>query len=140
MELLIRATPLRDLCAQPQTLLVRALPVPTSVQVSRMESRAFKINTWRAFDHTMLACRPLSPVLLFAVVPVALWFIVRPLLNPIPPLPGLYASVGFSIFAFLATLYLVPALGPSFIRAHLFGKDLLKTYDDPMSVIPRFNC
>jgi UDP-N-acetylglucosamine--dolichyl-phosphate N-acetylglucosaminephosphotransferase len=82
----------------------------------------------------VLVARPLSPVLLFALVPVASWFVIRPLLDPAPSLPGLYASFGFSIFALLATLYLVPALGPSFVRANLKGKDLLKVYDDPMCV------
>jgi UDP-N-acetylglucosamine--dolichyl-phosphate N-acetylglucosaminephosphotransferase len=83
----------------------------------------------------MVLARPLSPVLLFALVPVASWFVIRPLLDPAPSLPGLYASFGFSIFALLVTLYLVPALGPSFVRANLKGKDLLKVYDDPMCVV-----
>jgi len=72
--------------------------------------------------------RPLSPVLLFGLIPVATWFIVRPLLEPLPSIPALYSSFGFSIFAFLATIYLVPALGPSFIKANLKGNDLLKIY------------
>ncbi|KAG6814267.1 hypothetical protein H0H92_015382 [Tricholoma furcatifolium] len=72
--------------------------------------------------------RPLPRVLLLGLVPIASWFIVRPLLDPVPPLPALYTSVGFSIFAFLATIYLVPALGPSFIKAGLKGGDLLKHY------------
>ncbi|KAF5369569.1 hypothetical protein D9758_002571 [Tetrapyrgos nigripes] len=76
--------------------------------------------------------RPLPPVFLLGLLPVAAWFIVRPLLDPVPPLPALYTSVGFSIFALGATLYLVPALGPTFIKARLFGKDLLKTYADPI--------
>lgn len=76
--------------------------------------------------------RPLPNVLLVSLVPVAAWFIVRPLLDPSPPLPALFASVGFSIFAFLAALYLIPALGPTFIQVDLKGKDLLKVYSDPM--------
>ncbi|KAI6114113.1 hypothetical protein F5141DRAFT_1104313 [Pisolithus sp. B1] len=48
--------------------------------------------------------RPLPSVLLLSLVPVAFWFIVRPLLDPPPPLPALLTSVGFSIFAFLAAL------------------------------------
>ncbi|KAK7469100.1 tunicamycin resistance protein [Stygiomarasmius scandens] len=76
--------------------------------------------------------RPLPPVLFFGLVPVAAWFIVRPFLDPVPPLPALYTSFGFSIFALIATLYLVPALGPTFIKARLFGRDLLKTYADPI--------
>ncbi|KAF5360795.1 hypothetical protein D9756_004777 [Leucocoprinus leucothites] len=76
--------------------------------------------------------RPLPGVLLFGLLPVALWFIARPLLDPIPPLPALYASVGLSILAFLATIHLVPRLGPVFISAHLKGRDLLKIYHDPI--------
>ncbi|KAI6121044.1 glycosyl transferase family 4-domain-containing protein [Pisolithus croceorrhizus] len=76
--------------------------------------------------------RPLPSVLLLSLVPVAFWFIVRPLLDPPPPLPALLTSVGFSIFAFLAALYLIPALGPSFVKANLKGRDLLKVYSDPI--------
>ncbi|KAF8073796.1 UDP-N-acetylglucosamine-dolichyl [Lyophyllum atratum] len=72
--------------------------------------------------------RPLPRVLLLGLVPVAAWFVVRPLLDPVPPLPALYTSVGFSIFAFLSTIYLVPALGPTFVKAGLKGGDLLKPY------------
>lgn len=80
--------------------------------------------------HTMakVGPRPLSPVLLFGLVPIAAWFIIRPLLEPIPSIPALYSSFGFSIFAFLATIYLVPALGPTFVKANLKGNDLLKIY------------
>ena len=81
-----------------------------------------------------LPTRRLPSVLLFSLVPVAAWFVVRPLVDPVPPLPALYASVGFSIFALLATIYLVPALGPTFVKANLKGRDLLKTYSTPMSV------
>jgi hypothetical protein len=81
-----------------------------------------------------LSPRPRPRILLISLVPVASWFVVRPLLDPLPPLPALWASVGFSIFAFLAAFYLVPALGPTFVKANLKGKDLLKVYSDPMSV------
>ncbi|KAF9481207.1 N-acetylglucosaminephosphotransferase [Pholiota conissans] len=77
----------------------------------------------------ILPLRPLPSLLLFSLVPVASWFIVRPLLDPMPSIPALYSSIGFSIFAFLATIYLVPALGPTFVKARLSGKDLLKYYD-----------
>lgn len=76
--------------------------------------------------------RPVPRALLLALAPTAAWFLVRPLIDPTPALPALYAAVGFAIFAFLAALYLVPALGPTFIRANLKGRDLLKTYDTPM--------
>ncbi|KAF8158312.1 N-acetylglucosaminephosphotransferase [Crassisporium funariophilum] len=76
--------------------------------------------------------RPLSSALLLGLIPVASWFILRPLLEPSPSIPALYSSFGFSIFAFLATIYIVPALGPTFIKANLKGRDLLKTYDTPI--------
>ncbi|KAK0221968.1 UDP-N-acetylglucosamine-dolichyl [Armillaria fumosa] len=79
-----------------------------------------------------LAPRPLPSILLLALLPVAAWFVVRPLLDPVPSLPALYTCFGFSIFAFLATLYLVPALGPTFVKANLKGKDLLKVYHTPI--------
>jgi UDP-N-acetylglucosamine--dolichyl-phosphate N-acetylglucosaminephosphotransferase len=79
-----------------------------------------------------LGRRPLSPVLLYGLVPIATWFILRPFIEPVPSLPVLYTSVGFSIFAFLITLYLIPALGPVFIKANLFGVDLLKVDKTPV--------
>jgi len=79
-----------------------------------------------------LASRPLPNVLLVSLIPIASWFVIRPLLDPPPPLPALLSSVGFSIFAFLAALYLIPALGPSFVNKGLKGRDLLKVYSDPM--------
>ena len=81
-----------------------------------------------------LAPRPLPSVPLLSLLPVAAWLLMRPLLDPLPPLPAFHASLGFSIFAFLGTVYLVPALSETFIKARLFGRDLLKTYDTPMYV------
>ncbi len=81
-----------------------------------------------------LVQRPLPSLLFFSLLPIGTWFLVRPLLDPLPPLPAFHACLGFSIFAFLATVYLVPALGPTFVKADLKGRDLLKTYDTPMSV------
>lgn len=78
--------------------------------------------------------RPLPTVLLVGLVPVACWFVARPLIDPIPPLPALYASLGMSILAFLVAVRLIPRLGPVFVAADLKGKDLLKTYNDPMYV------
>lgn len=77
----------------------------------------------------VLRPRPLPSTLLLGLVPIASWFILRPLLDPLPSIPALYSSIGFSIFAFLATIYLVPALGQTFVKARLRGKDLLKYYD-----------
>jgi hypothetical protein len=76
--------------------------------------------------------RRLPSLLLFALAPLPAWFVLRPLVDPVPPLPALYVSVGFSIFALLATIYLVPALGPTFVKANLKGRDLLKDYNTPM--------
>ncbi|KAI0036492.1 N-acetylglucosaminephosphotransferase [Vararia minispora EC-137] len=76
--------------------------------------------------------RPLPSVLLFSVVPVASWFIVRPLITPVPPLPALHVSVGISMLTLLSAIYLVPALGPTFVKANLKGRDLLKTYNTPI--------
>jgi len=55
---------------------------------------------------------------------------MRPFIDPVPALPTLFTSVGFSIVSLLATLYLIPALGQSFIRAGLKGKDMSKVYKD----------
>lgn len=85
-----------------------------------------------------LRARRLPSVLLFSLVPVAAWFVVRPLVDPVPPLPALYVSFGFSIFGLLTTIYLVPALGPTFIKSNLKGRDLLKTYSTPMYVAVSF--
>ncbi|KII86898.1 hypothetical protein PLICRDRAFT_43579 [Plicaturopsis crispa FD-325 SS-3] len=76
--------------------------------------------------------RPLPPIILLSLLPVAAWFVVRPLLSPGLSLPALCTSFGFSIFAFVAALYLVPALGPTFVRANFKGRDLLKIYNTPI--------
>jgi len=78
--------------------------------------------------------RPLAPLLLFGLLPVASWFIIRPLLEPLPSIPALYSSFGLSIFAFLATIYLIPTLGPVFIKANLKGRDLLKVYKNEVEM------
>ncbi|KAH9969901.1 N-acetylglucosaminephosphotransferase [Russula dissimulans] len=81
---------------------------------------------------TSLPARRFPSILLSSLIPVAAWFVVRPLVDPVPPLPALYVSFGFSVFALLATIYLVPALGPTFVKADLKGRDLLKVYDTPI--------
>lgn len=79
--------------------------------------------------------RPLSGFFLLGVlVPIAVWFILRPFLDPVPSVPALYTCLGFSILSFVTTLYLVPALGPRFVQANLKGRDLLKSYSTPMYV------
>jgi UDP-N-acetylglucosamine--dolichyl-phosphate N-acetylglucosaminephosphotransferase len=81
-----------------------------------------------------LAPRRLPKVLLLGLLPVAAWFILRPLLDPVPSLPALHASLGLAILAFVSAMYLVPALGPTFVDARLFGRDLLKTDSTPVYV------
>ncbi|KAJ6512193.1 UDP-N-acetylglucosamine-dolichyl [Mycena vitilis] len=76
--------------------------------------------------------RTLPSAILFGLLPVGAWFIVRPFIEPIPPLPALYTSLGFSIFALVATLYIIPAVGPAFIKANLKGVDLLKNDKTPI--------
>lgn len=63
------------------------------------------------------------------------WLAFRPFIDPMPALPTLLTSLGFSVTAFISTLYLVPALGPSFVKAGLKGKDRAKTYTDDMYVL-----
>lgn len=81
-----------------------------------------------------------TKAILAVLVPTATWFIVRPFVDPAPALAGVYTSIGYSIIAFVATLFLVPALGDAFIRAGLKGRDLLKVDRDEkfMFVTSRF--
>ena len=91
--------------------------------------------SWRRDRQKMpaLQSRPLlSTFSLAAIVPTALWFIFRPLMEPVPALPALYTSFGLSIIACLSTLYLVPVLGPLFIKVGLKGRDRAKVYSDDM--------
>ncbi|KAF8527515.1 N-acetylglucosaminephosphotransferase [Hysterangium stoloniferum] len=69
--------------------------------------------------------RPLHPLLVTALFPIGSWLIVRPLMTPLA-LGALSASLGFSILAFVATIFLVPALGHKFVGVGLKGRDLLK--------------
>jgi UDP-N-acetylglucosamine--dolichyl-phosphate N-acetylglucosaminephosphotransferase len=75
--------------------------------------------------------RPLSALLLASLFPVSAWLIVWPLTTHLP-LPALSASLGFSILAFLSTLFLVPALGPAFVKVGLKGRDMLKQSREEM--------
>ncbi|TCD69033.1 tunicamycin resistance protein [Steccherinum ochraceum] len=79
-----------------------------------------------------LAQRGLSTAVLSVLIPFGSWLLIRSLLDPVPPIPALIASLGYAIFAFLAVAYLIPRLGPSFVKANLKGRDLLKTYDTPI--------
>jgi len=71
--------------------------------------------------------RPLPSYLPAVLFPLSLSLIVHPLLSTNPhSLPALEASFGFSLLAFLASLYVVPALGPAFVAKGFKGRDLLK--------------
>lgn len=118
-----------------------------SSNVSRRQS--FPLNS--AFPtHTMAKLLPMPPRTLPLIVPSTLApfatsLILHPLLSaarksptlnlpilchiPLPPptaFPALEACVGFSILAFLAAVYAVPALGEAFMEKGLKGRDLLK--------------
>ena len=60
-----------------------------------------------------------------ALVPLAGWLVVRPLLTPVS-LPVLSVSLGFALAGFVVTAELIPSLAPEFVRARLSGRDLLK--------------
>ncbi|KAH7105269.1 UDP-N-acetylglucosamine-dolichyl [Auriculariales sp. MPI-PUGE-AT-0066] len=66
------------------------------------------------------------PLLVVAsLVPAAGWLIAQPFVSKVP-FPVLSISAGFAILAFIWTAHLIPLLGPSFVRANLKGRDLLK--------------
>ena len=46
----------------------------------------------------------------------------------------IYTSVVCSTIAFAITIYIIPKLGPSFVKAGLKGRDLLKKSTDDVSV------
>lgn len=100
-----------------------------------MNNKSRKSLSPRRQQDFTLAPRPLPTTLLFSFVPVAAWLLIRPLLDPLPPLPAFHAALGFAIIGFLFTIYLVPALGERFVKARLSGRDLLKTYENPMCVV-----
>lgn len=47
---------------------------------------------------------------------------------------AVYASVAYSTIAFAVTIYVIPRLGPSFVKIGLKGRDLLKESTDDVSV------
>ncbi|EJT98666.1 N-acetylglucosaminephosphotransferase [Dacryopinax primogenitus] len=78
--------------------------------------------------------RRLPRLLTISLLPLSLALILRPLLK-LPSslaLPALETNLGFAILAFVAVVHLIPALGENFIKAGLKGRDMLKTYDDPI--------
>jgi UDP-N-acetylglucosamine--dolichyl-phosphate N-acetylglucosaminephosphotransferase len=72
------------------------------------------------------APRAVPKLLVFSVLPLAIWLLFRPLVDPVPALPALQASLGLSLIAFVASITLIPALGPVFVKAERWGYDLLK--------------
>lgn len=61
------------------------------------------------------------------LLPAALSLILHPALSDSPhSLPALEASLGFSLLALVASLYVVPALSAGFIAKGFKGRDLLK--------------
>ncbi|PAV17501.1 N-acetylglucosaminephosphotransferase [Pyrrhoderma noxium] len=71
-----------------------------------------------------------SRLTLTSLLSVSAWCILRPLFEPVPALPSLFTTFGFSIIALLATLYLIPIISPLFVKAGLKGKDRAKVYSD----------
>ncbi|KZT42663.1 UDP-N-acetylglucosamine-dolichyl [Sistotremastrum suecicum HHB10207 ss-3] len=74
----------------------------------------------------VVAPRKVPQVLLLSLLPISLWLIVRALITPALPLPALVSSLGVSILAGIVVTYVIPPLGPNFVRAGLKGRDLLK--------------
>jgi UDP-N-acetylglucosamine--dolichyl-phosphate N-acetylglucosaminephosphotransferase len=74
--------------------------------------------------------RRLSTGVLLSPLPVALYLILRPLVFSSSPFPALYTSLGFAIIAAVSVAWLIPLLGPAFVRVGLKGKDLLKNRDE----------
>jgi UDP-N-acetylglucosamine--dolichyl-phosphate N-acetylglucosaminephosphotransferase len=99
-----------------------------------MPSRSSLLQNGKTADSgvQLKIARPRVPsnLLLASLAPVAGWLILKALLSPSLALPALYTSLGFSIIAFISVVWLTPRLGPTFVRAGLKGKDLLKNRDE----------
>ncbi|KAG8803236.1 tunicamycin resistance protein [Serendipita sp. 411] len=67
--------------------------------------------------------------LLSVTVPLALSLAWQPLVRNVK-FPQIYASLAFSVLAFVATLVLIPRFGPAFVKVGLKGRDLLKKSTD----------
>ncbi|CAD6572102.1 MAG: tunicamycin resistance protein [Tremellales sp. Tagirdzhanova-0007] len=84
---------------------------------------------------------PPPPVLTILILPIATLLIIHPLLPlllptslasliPLPPqptFPALQANLGFSLLAFLGSIWAVPWVGASFVEKGLSGRDLCKS-------------
>jgi UDP-N-acetylglucosamine--dolichyl-phosphate N-acetylglucosaminephosphotransferase len=78
--------------------------------------------------------RKVSLAPLFSVsIPLAASLAWQPLVHNVK-FPQLYASLAFSVIAFVSTLVLIPRFGPAFVKAGLKGRDLLKKSLDDVSV------
>jgi len=83
---------------------------------------------------------PPPTLLISTLIPIAAVLITHPLLPlllpadvfarlPLPPqptFPGLQASIGFAMLAFVGAIMTVPLCGAAFIEKGLKGRDLLK--------------
>ena len=110
------------------------MPRPTLNPASMSPPKYENNNVTRKIKPTPIAvARPINEILLLSLLPVSAYCILRPLPfiseHP-PPLPALYTSLGFSIIACAAVLWLIPKLGPSFVKIGLKGRDLLKDRDE----------
>jgi hypothetical protein len=71
--------------------------------------------------------------LLSVSIPLAASLAWQPLVHNVQ-FPQIYASLAFSVIAFVSTLVLIPRFGPAFVKAGLKGRDLLKKSLDDVSV------
>jgi hypothetical protein len=72
--------------------------------------------------------------LLSITVPLALSLAWQPIMHDVK-FPQIYASLAFSVLAFVATITLIPRFGSTFVKAGLRGRDLLKKSSDDVSVL-----
>lgn len=81
--------------------------------------------------------RPLPVLFISTIIPIALTFIIHPLIPvfgltdhfPFPPqptFPALQANVGFSLLALVGALLVIPKASPAFLEKGIKGRDLLK--------------
>jgi hypothetical protein len=71
--------------------------------------------------------------LLSVSIPLAASLAWQPLVHSVK-FPQIYASLAFSVVAFVVTLVLIPRFGSAFVNAGLKGRDLLKKSLDDVSV------
>jgi len=71
--------------------------------------------------------------LLSVSIPLSLSLAWQPLVHNVK-FPQIYASLAFSVIAFIVTLALIPRFGSAFVKIGLRGRDLLKKSTDDVSV------